>query len=167
GLDRLARGAEPRVHLQPARLDPREVEHLVDETHQVLAARADPLEVPALHGRERAWYLERHEVGVADDRVDRRADLVAHRGEEARLRLVRGLGLRPQPLRVAHRLHELLVALLELAGQATRLRQLLAQCLARAVDLRGHAVERAGERPDLVGSLLRDAPRVVTGRNVR
>lgn len=50
GLDRLTGGTVTRVHLQPPGLDPREVEHFVDEPHEVLSAHADTFEVRLLKG---------------------------------------------------------------------------------------------------------------------
>jgi hypothetical protein len=74
----------------------------------VLAAPGQTLEVGALLLGERAGEFQVEELGVADHRVDRRAELVAHRRQEAALRLVgrvrlpaRRLGLGEQPLDLA------------------------------------------------------------------
>src|SRR5690606_18224537 len=52
---------------------------------------------------ERSGYAKVHEVRVAEYRVDGCADLVAHGGQEVRLRLVRGLRPRPMLLRLTLR----------------------------------------------------------------
>jgi chemotaxis protein histidine kinase CheA len=74
------------------RVDARKVEHLRNEREQMTAARGRAREVTPLHGRERTVGLHRQQLVVADDRVDRSADLMAHRREEAALRLARRLG---------------------------------------------------------------------------
>jgi hypothetical protein len=58
----------------------------------VLAAPGEPPEVAALLVGERAGDAQLEQLGVADHGVDRRAQLVAHRGQERGLRLVRGVG---------------------------------------------------------------------------
>jgi hypothetical protein len=79
-------GAELRAQIERrwiehelARLDLREVEHIVDHPQQGVGRAADRLEILALH--ERQARLER-EIGHADDAVHRRPDLVAHVREE-------------------------------------------------------------------------------------
>nr|WP_258002405.1 hypothetical protein [Burkholderia sp. WAC0059] len=75
----------------------REVEHVVDDLQQPVRRYLHGLHARLLFGRERA---ERHELDVADERGQRRADFVAHRGEEADLRahrrVARPLGLEQQ-----------------------------------------------------------------------
>ena len=84
--------AEPdllEVEADAAGLDLRHVEDVVDDVEQVLAALVDVLAVVAvLVAADRAEHLRLHDLGEADDGVERRAQLVAHIGEEARLRLV-------------------------------------------------------------------------------
>jgi len=70
-------------------LDPREVEDPVDQAEQRLAAGADRLNVGALL---RIQLGPEHEVGHAQDAVERRPHLVAHRREEAGFRDARRLG---------------------------------------------------------------------------
>ena len=98
-LDRRHRVAQHRgevkalqVQLHLARFDLREVEHAVDEAEQVVAGLLDLLEI----GHERlvagiARVLGKH-LAVADDRVERRTQLVAHVGEERALGAVGALG---------------------------------------------------------------------------
>ncbi len=72
-----------------AGLDLGQVEHVVDQAEQVLAVALDPLEhVAHLLGRF-AVDAVADQLGVAEDGVERRAQLVAHIGEELRLVLAR------------------------------------------------------------------------------
>ena len=72
-----------------AGLDLRHVENAVDEFEQMGAAFVDQPRIFEIarraHGAE---HLVRHHLGKADDGVERRAQFVAHIGEEARLRAV-------------------------------------------------------------------------------
>ena len=70
-----------------ARLDQREIEDLVDQLQQVPAGLEDLVEASLLRGRRRrrAGF---HELGETEDRVERRAQFVAHAGEEIRFRAV-------------------------------------------------------------------------------
>ena len=108
-LDRLLREREP-----PG-LDARDVEDLVDQLQQVPAALEDLLHALAV-GSAVGLHLE--ELPEAEDRVERRPQLVAHAREELTLRLVGavrlGLGLRELVGALAH-------ALLELFGIALHL----------------------------------------------
>ncbi len=76
-----------------AGLDLRHVENVVDDVEQILPAAADVAAIFAiLVGAERAEHARLHDLGKADDGVERRAQLVAHIGEEFRLGLVGLLG---------------------------------------------------------------------------
>ena len=91
-LDALEQRADPDILesvLHLPRIELGEVEDVVDQAEQVLAAAADALEVRALALRQGAADAHEQQVGVARDRIERRAQLVAHRGEERALRLVR------------------------------------------------------------------------------
>ena len=86
-------------------LDLREREHVVDEAEQVLAAPQDGAEVLAVARRTRSR-VALHELGEAEDGVERRAQLVAHVGEEDALgavRLLRGLARAAPPRRAPPR----------------------------------------------------------------
>jgi hypothetical protein len=73
------------VEVHPAGLDLREVQDVVDEPEQVLAGRVDPLEIGQEGvGVELLGLLLEH-LGVADDRVQGRAQLVRHVGQEVGL----------------------------------------------------------------------------------
>ena len=81
------------VEADAAGLDLGHVEHVVDDVEQVFAARVDVLAVFLVFvGAERAEHAQLHDLREADDGVERRAQLVAHIGEEFRLRLVGFLG---------------------------------------------------------------------------
>ncbi len=81
------------MQFELARLDLRHVEHVVDEAQQVAAAVVDVVDIFAVfEGLERPEGLVPDDVGKPDDRVQRRAQLVAHAGEELGLRHVRLVG---------------------------------------------------------------------------
>ena len=88
-LDALAQDEGLVFQLQAARFDLGEVENVVDDGEQGVAARADRLGVIALLARERR--IEQ-QAGHADDAVHRRADFVAHHREEGALGLAGPLG---------------------------------------------------------------------------
>jgi len=76
--------------LYAPRLDFGEIEHFVDEAEQMLAAGLDAKGGVALFRGEMG--VAAHELGVAEDRVERGAELMAHAGEEVGLGLVGGGG---------------------------------------------------------------------------
>ena len=91
-----------------SRLDAGEVEDVVDDPEQMLAARMDVVEI-GLVGlvADRPEHLAAHQVGEAENGVERRAQLVAHRGQELRLRHVGRLGAPPRLVGHGLRLLEL------------------------------------------------------------
>ena len=74
-----------RVEVDSAGLDLREVEDVVDDRQQGIAGGADRVGVVALLDGQLGVG---HQAAHADDRVHRRADLVAHRRQERALGLV-------------------------------------------------------------------------------
>ena len=92
--------------LQLAGLDLGEVEHVVEHRQQLLARLADHAQPLALRRRRRSPRC--HHLGHGQHAVQRRADLVAHVGQELRLGDVGRVG------RVA-RLHQVLERLAQLA----------------------------------------------------
>ncbi len=78
------------LHAQLAGFDLRQVEHAVDGAHQVFGRTVDLFDVVALHRLQRQVQCQ---VGHADDRVQRRADLMGHAVEKLRLGLGRPLGI--------------------------------------------------------------------------
>jgi hypothetical protein len=78
-----------------AGFDLRHVEDVVDHVQQILAALVDVAAIFAVFiGAERTEHRRLHDLGEPDDGVERRAQLVAHIGEEFRLGLVGLLGSR-------------------------------------------------------------------------
>ena len=95
-LGELARGADHLVdqrrqtygrgiELELAGLDLREVEHLVDKAEQVGARILHALERFLRFFRAELRRVGDHHLGEPDDGIERRAQLVAHIGEELRL----------------------------------------------------------------------------------
>ena len=93
-LDALAQVERLALELEPAGLDLREVEDVVDDVEQRVAARADDLGELALLRRQLG---AEQQAGHADHGVHRRPDLVAHRREEGALRPGRRLRLLRAP----------------------------------------------------------------------
>ena len=97
-FDALAQVEGLALDVQPPGLDLREVEDVVDDRQQRLAAVADGLGELALLVVERRV---EQQAAHADDGVHRRADLVAHRRQEGALGLVGGFGRGAGLLRLA------------------------------------------------------------------
>ena len=93
-LEDAPRVTDAEMQRQPPRFDAREVEHFVDEAKQVLSAQANARDLSMLIVGERAADAELEQLRVADDGVERRAELVAHQREEFRFRVVRRFGFR-------------------------------------------------------------------------
>ena len=79
------------VQLELAGIDLGEVEDVVDDVVKMLAALVDELGVFRLARLERAHHPQLERLGETDDRVERRAQFVAHIGEELRLGDIRPL----------------------------------------------------------------------------
>ncbi|EEF27296.1 conserved hypothetical protein [Ricinus communis] len=136
-----ARGLDLQLH--PPGLDPREIQHVVDQGQQGAAGPVDQAHVtPGLGGQVVAVGQQ---AGKAQHAVQRRADLVAHCGQEFGLglagRLRAGLGLAGQALSAHQQLLEaLLVGQCQGGGQACE-----QQCADQ--ELQGvHALGRLGPR---------------------
>ena len=78
-------------------------------------ALANAVEIVAVLDGNVPVYARVHEVGVAADGVERRAELMAHRGEELALHAIGGFGFLLRALRVGGSLQEVLVRLGQLA----------------------------------------------------
>jgi hypothetical protein len=78
------------VERDAVHLDAREIEQVADHGDEVLGRVLHHLQRAVLHRRER---LVGHQLRHAEDAVQRCAQLVAHRGEEARLRGIGMLGV--------------------------------------------------------------------------
>ena len=124
------------VELVAAGLDARQVENLVDEPEQVNAGIVDVVGIVLVgaHGVG-AEQLVLHHLGKAENGVERRAQLMAHLGEEPRLGDVGGF-------RMAARLVGFRLRLLEFADQRILLRARL-----QGGELGG--VEPVGEQPEI------------------
>ena len=88
----MPRSTAPQRQLELAGLEARQVEHVVDQRKQVVAGGADVLELGELRRVGRAAGLDLQQLGEAEHRVERRAQLVAHAREELRLGLDLALG---------------------------------------------------------------------------
>ncbi len=82
-----------RIELELSGLDLRDVENVVDDGEQGLAGDADQLQVAAV--LRIVIGASQQQVGIAEDAVEGRADLVADHREELALGRARPLGLRP------------------------------------------------------------------------
>src|SRR3546814_9338667 len=84
------------AQVEPPGLGLREIEHVVDQAEKVAAAVVDVGGIFRIaRVAERSQRLRLQDLGKADDRVQRRAQLVAHRSQELRLCLARRGG-RPE-----------------------------------------------------------------------
>ena len=88
-----ARSTGSGLELHLARLDLRQVEHVVDQLEQVTRAREDVAQELLLLGRHRAHLAVVHQLAEADDGVQGRAQLVGHVGQELALQAVGLLNL--------------------------------------------------------------------------
>ena len=81
------------LHDVAASLDPGNIEDIIDQGQQVTAALVDiPGIFEVFRRTERTVIFTAHDLGEADDGVQRRAEFVAHPGQEFRLGLVGLLG---------------------------------------------------------------------------
>ena len=84
-------GADPEIggqHIHAAGFDLGDVQHGVDQVEQVLGADQDLVQVLGLLLGQHAFGFAADDAGEADDGVERRAQLVAHVGQEGALGLV-------------------------------------------------------------------------------
>ena len=88
------------VQFVAAGLDPRQIENLVDEIEQVNARIMDVGGIFLVdRHRMRAKNFALHHLGEAEDRVQRRSQLMAHLRQKARLGDVGGFGAVPRFVR--------------------------------------------------------------------
>ncbi len=92
-LERLPQRERVHLELDLSGLDLGEVEDVVDQREQVVPGRDDVVEVLGLLLVDRADHLVAEHLREADDRVQRRPQLVGHVGQELRLVLARRLEL--------------------------------------------------------------------------
>ena len=86
------------VHLQSARGDLRDVEHLIDEMPQMRCRRGDAIHRRHLARRQIAVEAVAQQLDETDDGVERRSQLVRDVGQELALRLIRALHVAVQSL---------------------------------------------------------------------
>jgi len=107
-LDGVPQRERDPLETEPARLDFREVQDVVDDREQRVGRSRDGVDVLALLGGQPR--LER-EMRHADDRRHRRADLVAHVREELRLGLGGAFRLRLRRRQLPHQMREMICVL--------------------------------------------------------
>src|SRR5262249_3716210 len=83
------------VELELSDLDLRQVEHLVDEAEEMSPSAVQRLQRSARLSRDEACGDSEHLFGQPDDGIERRAQLVAHAGDELRLVLACSFELPP------------------------------------------------------------------------
>jgi hypothetical protein len=114
GVERPVEREVAQVIVDVPGLELGEVEDIVDEREESLLSAGDSPKRLSLCVGDGAMNAELEQLDLAADRVERRAELVAHDGKEIALRAVGGVcGFRC--------LAELLVRLLELLGHTMRL----------------------------------------------
>ena len=127
----------------------------------MLAAALDRAQAAFLARVEAA--VEPQDLRIAEDAVERRAQLVAHVGEKRALGAIGHLGavLRDDELRGAlgHQLLEVVAVARQLLFGASAFGDLLIQALHRLRQLGGHRIEGGGERADLVARARHGAAR--------
>jgi hypothetical protein len=90
--DHLAHVDDFFVEFVLVRLDARQIKYVVDDAQEMLGAVLDVLRIVQISRRpDRAEGLGSHQVREADDRVQRRTQLMAHVGEEFGLHAAGGL----------------------------------------------------------------------------
>ena len=82
-----------QIEVQFSRLDLRQVENLIDEVEEMLAGAMDAAERLGGLFRPKTRRIADHHVGQPDDGIQRRAQLMAHIGEETRLGAAHCFGL--------------------------------------------------------------------------
>ena len=150
-----------RLQRQLPRLDLREIEDVVEHDQQRVGRRLDHRQVVALLGRQVGV---EGEIGHADDAVHRRADFVAHVGQELALGAVGLLGGQC-------RLGELRGALahfpIEIGGQIAQVVIQLLALLERLLDLMIRVGEARLHAVDVVDERREFRRRVRNGRRLR
>ena len=101
-LDQIVEVLVGKGEVEPAGLDPRQLEQIVDDGDHMFARAADILQVfDIAFVAERAEPLRDHHFGKADDGIERRAHFMADPRQQVRFRVGRVIGLPPRRLRVA------------------------------------------------------------------
>ncbi len=159
------------IDLNSAGLNLRKVENVVDDREKVPAGAMDLPDVPQLFGLTRPFKLFFQHLAVADDRVQRSTQLMAHIGKESTLRAVCLLGHFFGLPQAFFRFGEGFGAFLGgLAAFGDTLFEAVIQCTKLelgVVDFSDHRIEAVDQFSDFVGRFLRYSQRVIsTGRNL-
>src|SRR3954454_793620 len=89
GLDDILERISRQRKSELAGLDLGEIEHVVDQPEKVFAVLLDAIENPAHFGRGLAIDVIDNELGIAEDSIERRAQLMTHIGKKLRFVLAR------------------------------------------------------------------------------
>ncbi len=141
-LERFAQRERGDLELDLAGLDLGQVEHVVDQRQQMVAGREDVVQVLLLLGVDVAEHPLPQHLREADDRVQRRPQLVRHVRKELALVLACDLELAALP-------RELCQCLLQLPRTFL---DLLLQALNRGLQARRHPVQLVCESTQLVAA---------------
>ncbi|MNO83774.1 hypothetical protein D3C76_750960 [compost metagenome] len=143
-VEQLAQGEVQRFRLAGAVLQLGEAEHLVEDRQQPFASLGQRVQpAPVLFAQRRAA----QQFGHAEDAVERRADFVAHGGEEARLGAVGGFGFLLGATQAGGAPFDPPLQLVALALQGRAVGLAAAQV---GADRLAHVVQRVGHGIDLV-----------------
>ncbi|MCY1424171.1 hypothetical protein D9M71_399080 [compost metagenome] len=143
-VEQLAQREIHSLRLAGAVLQPGEAEHFVEDRQQPFAGIRQRLQpAPVLLAKRRAA----QQFGHAEDAVERRADLVAHGGEEARLGAVGGFGFLLGATQAGGAPFDPPLQLVALALQGRAVGLAAAQV---GADRLAHVVQRVGHGVDLV-----------------
>ena len=164
--NQLARRTGDALDFELSRLDLGKIENVGEDIQQMVAVAFDRLDRLDVFGSGCIAEIVEKDIGKSEDRGHRRANLVAHIGEEFALGAVGGLG----GLFGAHKLRLDTLAALDLVPEFLRsLNDPLLQLFVGLFDRRirffhatQHAVELVTEYAQLVGRIVRDADRVVS-----
>ena len=154
--ERIPHRHRPDLVLHRACLESRVVQHFIDEGQQMPLAVLDALECRALCGCDRTVHTDLEELGVAGDRVEGRAQLMAHGGQEVTLAAVGGLGFGTRDLRFPNQ-----ARLFFLMTTPLGLRREQGLMLALLLGALGRYVERDAHHANHVAVLVAQQTRVV------
>ena len=143
------------LDFEPPRLDLGEIENIVDDRQQVLTGFRAHVGVTA---RAAGQFAARQQFGHDQDAVHRRADLVAHGGEEVGFGLIGRLGFRSGCLEVAGAVGDLLFQEFEVLVQAPVALVSIVDHRIEAGDQHAHFVATFRPHRDAVVARIRDPP---------
>jgi hypothetical protein len=115
---------------------------------------------------ERTRDLHLEQVGVSDDGIDGRPDLMAHGRQEVGLRTVGEFRFGPRMFRLENRVDDPFVGGLEPLREIACLLVLHVQCGMRGLHFGCHVAERPSEITQFVGGGQVHAPRIIPFRHI-